>query len=361
MSGMENNLKVHVKTTNNEYNVIIGENLHYGKLLSDCVSPRTVMLVSDDTVFALYGEKAIKELEECGFQVFHFAFPHGEKSKTMDTVTAVLEYAVDCGLTRKDMFAALGGGVVGDLTGFAAAIYQRGVPFVQFPTTLLAAIDSSVGGKTAVDLPNGKNLVGSFHQPVGVFCDIKTFDTLPEEVFDDGMAEAVKYGMIWDAELMQQFEDMSFDLASMVQRCVEIKAEVVGTDEFELGLRKILNFGHTVGHAIETLSQFSVGHGSAVAIGMVIVTRAQEEKYGIDTSKPESMTQHVIKALKNYNLPISCEYGCEEIANLAKADKKREGKEINVIVPKQIGKVDILKMTMDEWKEFLERDFNLNS
>ena len=353
MSETVNNQVVHVKTTHNEYDVTIGRNLHYGRMLSDIIGKRTVMLVSDDTVFALYGEKSVSELRECGFDVFHFVFPHGETSKNMDTVSALLEYSVDCGLTRKDIFAALGGGVVGDLTGFVAAIYQRGVDFVQFPTTLLAAIDSSVGGKTAVDLSNDKNLVGYFPPPIGVFCDLDTFETLPDEVFNDGMAEAIKYGMIYDASLMSGFENACFDTVEMVRRCVEIKAIVVEEDEYELGIRKILNFGHTVGHAIETKSRFTIGHGSAVGIGMVMVTKAYEDKMGINTEAETSMTQRLIKALTNFELPISTEYPASELAALAKADKKREGSAINAVLPVEIGKVQIKKMTMDEWIDFL--------
>jgi len=341
---------VEVKTGTKDYQVIIGNGIHYGERIAAVRKPCKVVLVSDDIVYGLYGEKTEKELKEYGFDVFSYVFPNGEKSKNLTTAAELYEFCAQKGISGSDLFVALGGGVTGDLTGFVAATYLRGMEFVQLPTTFLAAIDSSVGGKTAVDLKAGKNLVGSFHQPVLVLCDTDTFSTLPKEVFADGMAEAVKYGMIKDKELFETFEKGDFDINRICKRCVEIKAEVVGEDEFDKGLRKILNFGHTVGHAVEKLSNYEIPHGSAVAIGMVIVTRAMESAL---ENKP--MTNRLLKVLEQYNLPVSCEYSANDLALQAVSDKKRAGSTISVILPECIGEVKIVPMTMEEWNSYVNK------
>ena len=340
---------VQVKTSTKEYEVIIGGGLHYGEEIAKVKKPCKVVVVSDDIVFSLYGEKCVNELKACGYEVLSFVFPNGEKSKNLSTAEQVLSYCAENGVSKSDLLVALGGGVTGDLTGFVASVFLRGMEYVQCPTTLLAAIDSSVGGKTAVDLPQGKNLVGAFHQPLRVVCDTDTFKTLPAEVFSDGMAEAVKYGMIRDLELFEQFEKKEFDMAAMVQRCVQIKADIVGEDEFDTGVRKLLNFGHTVGHSIEKLSNYEVPHGSAVAIGMVVVTKAYEKANGLDNT----MSKRLIQTLKNYNLPISCEYTLVDLAEQAISDKKRAGKKISVLLPETIGNSIIQDMTMDEWIAYI--------
>lgn len=343
---------VPVETSTKKYNVIIGAGLNYGEEILKVYGPCKVMLVSDDRVFSLYGEKCRKELMEKGFEVVSFVFPNGEISKTPETALKLYRNAAEAGISRSDLFVALGGGVTGDLTGFVAATFLRGVRFIQLPTTILAAVDSSVGGKTAVDLPEGKNLVGAFYQPELVVCDTDTFQTLTPEIYADGMAEAIKYGMIWDEELFELFEQKSIDINEICARCVAIKAKVVGEDEFDLGLRKILNFGHTIGHAIEKLSNYQISHGSAVAIGMVMITRSAEV---MQTGAPGEMTARLINTLKSYNLPTSCEYEAEAIAALAKSDKKREGAVISAILPQRIGEVKICDMRMDEWNSYVKK------
>lgn len=340
---------VNVKTSTKEYQVIIGENLHYGLYVSKVKKPCKVMLVSDDIVFSLYGEKCLKELEAYGFEVFTHVFPNGEKSKNLKVAGEVLSDCAAKGISKSDLLVALGGGVVGDLTGFVASVFLRGMEYVQLPTTLLAAIDSSVGGKTAVDLPEGKNLVGAFHQPLTVVCDTNTFQTLPKEVFSDGMAEAVKYGMIRDLELFEQFEKNSYNTSDMVKRCVQIKADIVGEDEFDTGVRKLLNFGHTVGHSVEKLSHYEIPHGSAVAIGMVIVTKAYEYANNMDNI----MSTRLIAVLKQYHLPVSCEFTLKDLAEQAISDKKRAGKTISVLLPETIGNAVICDMTMEEWISYI--------
>jgi len=338
--------KVHVSASTKEYDVTVGREIDYGSLLKEVHAPCKVMLVSDDTVFLLYGEKTVKSLEKEGFEVFTFVFTHGEKSKNLQTAEALMVEMIDKGITKTDLLAALGGGVVGDLTGFCAGVFLRGMEFVQFPTSLLAAVDSSVGGKTAVDLPNGKNMVGAFHQPIAVFCDVATFETLPPETYSDGMAEVIKYGIIYDSDFFGQIERREISDEDLVYRCVEIKAEVVKADEFDKGPRHILNFGHTLGHAIETLSGYTVGHGSGVAAGMAVVCAAV---------LPKEEKERVIHVIESYKLPIWKEYEISDLAGQAKADKKRHGDLIRVVLPETIGKVYLKDVTIAEWEEIIRQ------
>lgn len=343
------NRTVKVITSTKEYEVIIGSGLHYGQEIACVKKSCKAVVVSDDIVSALYGEKCVKELESCGFEVFTFTFPNGEKSKNLSTAEKLLSFLAENGISKSDLLVALGGGVTGDLTGFVAAVYLRGMEYVQCPTTLLAAIDSSVGGKTAVDLEQGKNLVGAFHQPLRVVCDTDTFQTLPANVYSDGMAEAVKYGMIRDKELFARFENKNYDISDMVMRCVQIKADIVGEDEFDTGVRKLLNFGHTIGHSVEKLSHYEIPHGSAVAIGMVVVTKAYEQAGGLD----DSMSKRLIRTLQNYQLPVSCKFSLEDLAKQAISDKKRAGNTISVLLPEEIGNCIIKDMSMEEWIAFI--------
>ncbi|MBE6630775.1 MAG: 3-dehydroquinate synthase [Ruminococcaceae bacterium] len=296
--------------------------------------PRTVMVVSDDTVFALWGEKLTASLRAAGYTVKEFVIPHGEKSKTPETLFALWNALAAEGLTRSDLLAALGGGVVGDIVGFAAATYLRGIPFVQFPTTLLAMVDSSVGGKTAVDLPAGKNLVGAFNQPIGVFCDTDTLSTLPPEIYADGCAEVIKYGYINDPALLEMLEkDFSGDPEEVIARCVCDKRDVVEADERDTGVRQLLNLGHTAGHAVEHCSNFTLSHGSSVAIGMVVMTRAAIAAGLCDPA----VLPHMLQMLERYHLPVTCPFTASELAAVAMGDKKRNGKKITLVLPRTKG------------------------
>ncbi len=298
-------------------------------------APRTVMVVSDDTVFALWGEKLTAALKESGYTVKEFVIPHGEQSKTPETLLALWNALAAEGLTRTDCLAALGGGVVGDIVGFAAATYLRGIPFVQFPTTLLAMVDSSVGGKTAVDLPAGKNLVGAFNQPAGVFCDTDTLSTLPDEIFADGCAEVIKYGYISDPTLLEMLKnDFSGDPAEVIARCVADKRDLVEADERDTGVRQLLNLGHTAGHAVEHCSNFEISHGSAIAIGMAVMTRAAVASGICDPA----VLPHMTDMLKAYHLPTECPFGAKDLAAVAMGDKKRAGKKITLVLPQSPGK-----------------------
>lgn len=334
------------------YEVLVENNLLHncGRLIAEKIKPCTIAIITDDTVNTLFGNEVEQSIQEAGFNVCRIIFNHGEASKNIDTLSAVLEQLAEHQITRTDLIVALGGGVVGDLAGFAAAVYLRGIRFVQIPTTFLAAIDSSVGGKTAVDLKAGKNLAGAFWQPELVLCDCETLMTLPNRYFLDGMGEAIKYGMAFDELLFKLFlqDDITAHMQAIVTRCIEIKAGIVAHDERDTGERRKLNFGHTVGHAIERCSNFSITHGHAVAIGMVIITRACVNKGMVTKECLESL----IEVLTKCGLPVSCEYNARDLAKAALGDKKRSGDLLALVVPTKVGGCamhDIAVVELEQW------------
>ena len=335
------------------YDILIGRGLltRMGSLIAAQVKGRSACLVSDSNVWPLHGAAAVKSLEEAGFSVHTFVFPAGEESKNAQTYLSLLRFLAQRQLTREDCLVALGGGVTGDLTGFAAATYLRGVPYVQVPTTLLAAVDSSVGGKTAIDLPEGKNLAGCFYQPSLVLCDIRTLKTLPQEVFLEGCAEVIKYGILYDRPLFDYLkqEGMGFDREQVIRRCVELKRNVVARDEFDTGARMQLNLGHTVGHAIEAESGFTVSHGHAVAMGTAIVSRAAA-KNGL---LPQEAAQAIEEALDVFRLPTATTYPAEALTRHMLSDKKRTGDRVNLIVPRAIGRCEILPIPVEQLTDFV--------
>lgn len=235
----------------------------------------TAAIITDDRVSSLYLKTVSDSFQKAGFSVCSLVFPNGEDSKSHDTLLQVYDFLIQNNITRTDFIVALGGGVVGDLAGFAAATYLRGIRFMQIPTTFLAAIDSSVGGKTAVNIPAGKNLIGAFHQPSLVVCDPDTFQTLEPQTFADGCAEMIKYAMIWSEDFLKLLEscDINEQIEEIVAYCVDIKRQVVEQDELDSSIRMILNYGHTLGHAIEKVTNHAVTHGHGVAMGMVLITR----------------------------------------------------------------------------------------
>ena len=238
------------------------------------------------------------------------------------------------------------------MTGFAAATFLRGIAFIQVPTTLLAAVDSSVGGKTAIDLPSGKNLAGAFYQPSLVLCDIDTLNTLPEDIFRDGCAEVIKYGILYDPDLFAYLSDsgLFFDRETVIARCVELKRDVVAEDEFDTGARMKLNLGHTIGHGVEARSDFSVSHGKAVAIGTAIVTRAAAKK-GICGADAKVRILNILEA---FGLPASTTFSAESLYTASLSDKKRSGGTVSLIVPKAIGNCEILPTPVSEIQSFIE-------
>ncbi|MBP3674332.1 MAG: 3-dehydroquinate synthase [Oscillospiraceae bacterium] len=344
---------VHVKASR-EYDVLIGSGLlaSLGERARSLSKAKKVAVVSETNVFPLYGESAERALKEAGFEVVRFVFPAGEASKNGQVYLELVNFLAENHLTRSDLIVALGGGVVGDLTGFAAATYLRGIQFIQVPTTLLAAVDSSVGGKTAIDLPAGKNLCGAFYQPSLVLCDTDTLNTLPEDIFQDGCAEVIKYGVLYDPKLFAHLKEfgLGFDREAVITRCVELKRDVVAEDEFDTGARMRLNLGHTVGHGIEAQSHFEVSHGKAVAIGMAIVTRAGAA-YGICNDDTRS---DVLEVLKKFGLPLNCVYSAEDLYTSALSDKKRSGGTVNLIIPERIGFCRIAPTPVEEIQSFIK-------
>lgn len=344
--------KVTVNTAK-PYDILIEKGLldRAGDMIRQTAGGSAVCVVTDDTVDSLYGERLTASLENAGYRWEKFVIPHGEASKNADNFIKILNFLAKKQFTRTDVVAALGGGVVGDLAGFAAACYNRGMLFVQLPTTLLAAVDSSVGGKTAIDLDAGKNLAGAFYQPRLVLCDYATLDTLSDEIFRDGCAEVIKYAVIADGALFEQLKKpIKEQMEQVITRCVEIKRDVVIEDEFDTGLRQILNFGHTVGHAVEANSHFTISHGQGVAIGMAIEAKAAA-KQGYCS---ESCAGAIIDLIRAYQLPTESPYDASTLCEKALSDKKRRGNTISLIIPRAIGKVDIVKTPVDKLQSFIQ-------
>ena len=337
------------------YDVQIGPGLLNGlgqTVQALCPKASRCLVVTDDEVGSLWLRKASHFLCAAGLPFSVYTLPHGEASKTAQSLVDLLNFAASERFTRSDLFLALGGGMVGDLTGLAAATYMRGVSYIQIPTTLLAAIDSSVGGKTAVDLPAGKNLMGAFWQPKHVLCDTDVLSTLPEEVFASGCAEVIKTAVLFDPTLFDRLsrDGPAFDREAVIARCVGHKRDVVAEDERDTGRRALLNLGHTLGHAAEAESGFSLSHGQAVAIGMATVCRAAA-KYGIcDGSVPEQ----VDAVLERFGLPTHADAPFPALRDRMLSDKKRAGGVIRVIVPERIGLCAIRPMGIDEAAAFMK-------
>ncbi len=338
-----------------DYHVNIGCGLLccMGDEVSRVTKASKIAIISDSNVFPLYGETVRSALYAGGFSnVIEFVFPAGEESKNGNTYLSILEFLAANHITRSDCLIALGGGVVGDITGFTAATFMRGIDYIQIPTTVLAAVDSSVGGKTAIDLNAGKNLVGAFYQPKAVICDLDTFRTLPKDVFRDGCAEIIKYGILYDATLFAHLEErgIDFDRESVIARCVELKRDVVALDEFDQGERQKLNLGHTIGHGIEAISHYNITHGCAVATGMAIVTRAAVAN-GMCT---DETSNHIIHVISKFGLPTTTTETAEALYEHALSDKKRSGSTINLIVPAQIGNCFIHAISTERLKTFIQ-------
>jgi 3-dehydroquinate synthase len=334
------------------YDILIASGLldEAGELIAKAVKGRLAAVVTDDTVSSLYGERLLAALHQAGFSAVSFVISHGEASKNADNYIKLLNFLAGQGLTRSDAVIALGGGVVGDLAGFAAATYLRGIGFVQIPTTLLAAVDSAVGGKTAIDLAAGKNLAGAFYQPDLVICDVSLLDTLPASVFRDGMAEVIKYGVIADKELFDLLHAPGKpDLTEVIARCVTIKRDIVAVDEFEEGPRKLLNFGHTVGHAVEACSEYTISHGSAVAIGMAVIARAAV-KLGL--TAPDT-AEAIAALIRDTGLPVATDFTAAALARAAYSDKKRRGGTITLVIPSQIGKATLRDVPASELEHII--------
>ena len=331
-----------VNIPQHQYNIYIEKNiLHSVGKLADL--NRKVLIVTDDGVPKEYAEAL---LSQCG-EGYVERLPQGEGSKSFTGLETILSSLLAKGFSRKDLVIALGGGVMGDLAGFAAATYMRGIDFINIPTTTLSQIDSSIGGKTAINLNNVKNIVGAFYQPKAVFIDTTVLNTLTERHYLNGLAEAVKAGMIADPELFAKIEAMTLaeikdNIEDIITAAVNVKRYVVEQDEKESGLRKILNFGHTLGHGIESLYNLSeLYHGEAVAIGMMMVTE--------DTAIKERLG----KVLKKLHLPTAIEYDKDKVFQLVSHDKKAGGSSISLILVNTIGKAEIVNLPIAEIRRYL--------
>ena len=336
------------------YKVYIGGGLldRSGTFAREHAGGERAIIVTDSCVSGLYLDRAVRSFTDAGYLVTSYVFCEGEKSKNSATLIDLLEQAARDGLTRSDIFVALGGGVTGDLCGLAASLYMRGVGYVGIPTTLLAAVDSSVGGKTAIDLEAGKNLCGTFWQPKCVVCDPDLLATLYPGTFSDGMAEVIKYGVICDHELFRSLGDPSaLDLSAIIERCVRIKSDVVSADEFDNARRAVLNFGHTFGHAIEKLSGYSISHGRAVASGMVLAAKASTE-LGLC---PESAACEIEKTLRKYSLSTDCPFTADDIIGAAMSDKKKNRDGISLVLITEIGKSVVKQVSVNRFGEICRK------
>lgn len=343
-------LKVDLK--DRSYPIIIEKGLinRVSEEISRVYKGKKIFIITDDNVNKYYGGKISEELKNNDFEVNLLSLKPGEETKNFNTLPIVYDELLDFNLTRSDLIIALGGGVIGDLSGFVASTYLRGIDFVQIPTSLLAQVDSSVGGKVAVDLDRGKNLVGSFYHPKCVLIDPEVLNTLDNRFFIDGMAEVIKYGCIKDKQFFDYLEKMENNqqlinnMEVVIHKCCDIKRQVVENDEKDKGERMLLNFGHTLGHAIEQYYNYTkYSHGEGVAIGMYVISKISEEK-GL-TKKGTS--QRIKDILVKYNLPYELDVNIEETLEAINLDKKKLGNDLNVIILKEIGSSEIYKTTAE--------------
>lgn len=344
---------IHVNASRS-YDVMVGSGLltGAGEAIRGCSPGGVCAIVTDDTVDALYGATLEESLRAAGVKTVKYVFFHGEQGKNAQNYVELLELLAENQLTRADSIVALGGGVPGDLAGFAAATYLRGIAFVQLPTTLLAAVDSSVGGKTAIDLNAGKNLAGAFYQPNAVLCDVDTLATLPDAQFRAGCAEVIKYAILQDEELFKDLmiSGTAFPREAVIARCVAHKRDIVAMDEFDRGCRQLLNLGHTVGHAIEALSDFEICHGDAVAMGMGVIARASAAN---GLCSPEC-ARAVDDVLARFDLPANSPFDAEALKEAMLSDKKRRGDRIALVVPREIGRCSLHTIGASELTGFVK-------
>lgn len=347
-------MNVTVHLGENSYPIYIEKGIlsQAGSYIAKVFSGKKIFVVSDDNVFPLYGDILLRALPD--WECHTLVLPHGEPTKSFETLPQIYGAMLDAKLSRSDLVIALGGGVIGDLTGFAASSYLRGIEFVQIPTSLLAQVDSSVGGKVAVDLPQGKNLVGAFYHPKLVLIDPDTLQTLPERYIVDGMGEVIKYGCIKDATLFKtlqsrsSFTNLKDILEEILFTCVDIKRQVVENDQFDLGERMLLNFGHTLAHTIEQFYHYErESHGEAVAIGMYQISLLSEQK-GLTSV---GTAQQIKEVLISYGLPYECDIPMEQLLGAIQLDKKNLNDHLNVVLLHKIGESYIYPTTIDFFKK----------
>lgn len=348
--------QIMANTNNGNYPIHIssGALSHLGEIAAETVKGRKAFVVTDSNVAALYLEKAVLSLKTAGFNVYTCTVPAGETSKSQQMLFLLYDQFHEAMISRTDLIVALGGGVVGDLTGFAASSYLRGCPLIQVPTTLLAQVDSSIGGKTGIDMPYGKNLIGAFYQPKAVVIDPSVLSTLSRARMAEGMAEVIKYGLIRNELLFASIERGTFDLEFILERCIRIKTTVVQNDEFDTGERMLLNFGHTLGHAIEKLTGYSTfSHGEAVAIGMVYAA-IMGENAGIT---PVGTADRIRAVLTKWQLPTQTELSVQDLYNTMLSDKKKLSGKIYYVFLKKIGDAATFPLSPEELLPALEKAF----
>ncbi|HOV69334.1 MAG TPA: 3-dehydroquinate synthase [Clostridia bacterium] len=348
--------RLKLKHSCGEYEIIQGRGVlsRIGDIATERVKGRTAVIVTDSNVAPLYAEKVERIFVACDFDAKTTVVPAGEESKSLEMLNRLYGEFNRSGLTRADVVIALGGGVVGDLAGFAAGTYMRGIAIIQAPTTFLAQIDSSVGGKTGIDLEYGKNLAGIIKQPLAVVADTDCLETLSEKVFAEGLAEALKYGLIKDAALFESLEKNKYDLEDVIYTCVSIKKDLVEADEFDCGARMMLNFGHTIGHAIEKAMDYKCTHGEAVAAGMIVEAKIGE-KLGV-TAK--GTARRIQSAVRSSKLPEKFDIPVESIIGGIKSDKKKQGNNMNYVYLHEIGVARVLKIPMAEFENVIRSIWN---
>ena len=334
-------MKLYVDLGKDSYPIYIENHLlnQANEYIGQVYSGKKIFIISDDSVYPIYGDALKKQLSS-SYECYHLVLPHGEATKSFESLPKIYSAMLQAKMSRSDLVIALGGGVIGDLAGFAAASYLRGVQYIQIPTSLLAQVDSSVGGKVAVDLPEGKNLVGAFKQPLMVLIDPTVLETLPERYVTDGMGEVIKYGCIKDRKLFDtlasygSFEELKAVLPSVIERCVDIKRIVVEHDQFDTGERMLLNFGHTLAHTIEQYWHYEKeSHGEAVAIGMYQLTKIAEER-GLTKV---GMADEILAVLKTYGLPFESGLPMKDLTAAIALDKKNLDNHLNLILLREIG------------------------
>jgi len=333
------------KQSSLSHEICIGHNIldRIGLVIAKGNLSHRYTVIADSTVAALYGEEVLGVLNEVHLKADLIEFPAGEASKNMETVLAVVRELIGRGVDRSSALIALGGGVTGDIAGFVASIYMRSIPCIQIPTTLMAQVDSGIGGKTGIDLPEGKNLLGTFSQPRFIFIDLRFLETLPDDEFINGLAEVVKYGVIDDAELFSLLEgkvDAIRDrnpqiLQAIVERSCKIKKGIVEIDEKDVGVRRILNFGHTIGHAVEAASGYTISHGNAVSVGMIAAARISEKMKYLPSGDRSRIQDLVRTAGLADRIPETV--GTDEIISKTGTDKKKEGDSVHFVLLKKIG------------------------
>ncbi|MFZ2396299.1 MAG: 3-dehydroquinate synthase [Smithella sp.] len=355
------------KKTRSSYEIRIGKDIidRMALIIAKNHKAERYVVITDDCVGSLYGKKFLAGLEDVGLNVNLIEFPAGEASKNISTVLDIAGNLLQLGADRETLLLALGGGVVGDVTGFIASVFMRSVPYLQIPTTLVAQVDSSIGGKTAVDLPHGKNLLGTFYQPCAVFTDLSFLETLPEKEFNNGLSEIIKYGIIDDEKMFHTMENNMEAIKSkdpkivlnIVEACCRIKKSIVEIDEKDQGLRHILNFGHTLGHALEIMSQYTITHGEGVALGMIAAARLSEKMGYLESNE----AKRIEALIRDAGLPgkIPETFSADNIIAALRMDKKKKGDMVRFVLLKKIGmpfiigsiKPEMITAVIEEMKE----------